>query len=175
MPTIDIDYSELERLLHVKLNGDMAKLDDILAYVKAEVKAFNEKEGSVSIEMKDTNRPDLWSVEGLSRALQGYLNIAKGLKQYSAGKSAIEVNVNAKLFNIRPFICCSVIKDIHLSDNVIKGIMHLQDKLDQTNGRSRQKTSIGIYNLDLIKPPIEYTAVKPEDVKFVPLGFALKR
>ncbi len=73
MPTIDIDYAELERLLNVKLNGDMAKLDDILAYVKAEVKGFNEKEGSVSIEMKDTNRPDLWSVEGLSRALQGYL------------------------------------------------------------------------------------------------------
>jgi len=171
MPTIDVDYPELERLLNVKLNGDMAKLDDILAYVKAEVKALDEKEGSVSIEMKDTNRPDLWSVEGLSRALQGYLNHSKGIKQYAVGKSAVEVDVHAKLWNIRPFICCSIIKDIHLSDSTIKGIMHLQDKLDQTNGRSRQKTSIGIYNLDLIKPPIEYTAVKPADVRFVPLGF----
>ena len=174
MPTIDVDYAELERLLNVKLNGDMAKLDDILAYVKAEVKGFNEKEGSVSIEMKDTNRPDLWSVEGLSRALQGYLDIEKGIKHYTVGKSAVEVNVNAQLYNIRPYICCSIIKDIHLSDSVIKGIMHLQDKLDQTNGRSRQKTSIGIYNLDLIKPPIEYTAVKPADVSFVPLGFTEK-
>jgi len=174
MPTIDVDYPELERLLNVKLNGDMAKLDDILAYVKAEVKGFNEKECTVSIEMKDTNRPDLWSVEGLSRALQGYLNHAKGTKQYSVGKSAIEVKVNPQLHNIRPYICCSIIKDIHLSDTTIKGIMHLQDKLDQTNGRSRQKTSIGIYNLDLIKPPIEYTAVKPADVSFVPLGFTEK-
>ena len=40
MPTIDIDYTELERLLNVKLNGDMEKLDDILAYVKAEVKGL---------------------------------------------------------------------------------------------------------------------------------------
>ncbi len=174
MPTIDIDYAELERLLNVKLNCDMAKLDDILAYVKAEVKAFNEKEGSVSVEMKDTARADLWSVEGLSRALQGYLNQTEGIKQYTVGKSAIEVNVNAQLYNIRPYICCSIIKGIHLSDSVIKGIMHLQDKLDQTNGRSRQKTSIGIYNLDLIKPPIEYTAVKPEDVRFIPLGFSEK-
>ncbi len=174
MPTIDVDYPELERLLNVKLNGDMAKLDDILAYVKAEVKGFNEKECSVSIEMKDTNRPDLWSVEGLSRALQGYLNLEKGIKHYTVGKPAIEVNVNAKLYSIRPYICCSIVKDIHLSDNTIKGIMHLQDKLDQTNGRSRQKTSIGIYNLDLIKPPIEYTAVKPADVQFVPLGFTEK-
>jgi phenylalanyl-tRNA synthetase beta chain len=175
MPTIDVDYPELERLLNVKLDGDMAKLDDILAFVKAEVKGFNEKEGTVSVEMKDTNRPDLWSVEGLSRALRGYLNHEKGLKQYTAAdKPNIEVNVNAKLWNIRPFICCSVIKNIHLSDNIIRGIMHLQEKLDQTNGRNRQKTSIGIYNFDLIVPPIEYTAVKPEDVNFVPLGFTEK-
>lgn len=174
MPTIDVDYPELERLLNVKLNGDIAKLDDILAYIKGEVKAFNEKEDTVSIEMKDTSRPDLWSIEGLNRALQGYLKHTKGLKQYSIGKSIIEVNVNAQLYNIRPYICCSVIKDTHLSDSIIKGIMHLQDKLDQTSGRSRQKTSIGIYNLDLIKPPIEYTAVKPKDVRFVPLGFTEK-
>jgi phenylalanyl-tRNA synthetase beta chain len=172
MPTLDVDYTELQRLLNVNLNGDMEKLDEILAYVKAEVKSFEEKENSVSIEMKDTNRPDLWSVEGLSRALRGYLGQEKGIKVYSVGKSAVEVDVNLNLFEIRPYICCAVIKDICLSDGVIKGIMHLQDKLDQTHGRSRQKTSIGIYNLDLIKPPIEYTAVKPADVKFVPLGFS---
>ncbi len=174
MPTIDVDYLELQRLLNVNLNGDMEKLDDILSYVKAEVKGFNEKENSVTIEYKDTNRPDLWSVEGLSRALRGYLGQEKGIKTYSIGKSAVEVNVDAKIFGIRPYICCSVIKDIHLSDDIIKGIMHLQEKLDQTNGRNRQKTSIGIYNLDLIKPPILYTAVKPADVSFVPLGFSEK-
>jgi phenylalanyl-tRNA synthetase beta chain len=174
MPTIDVDYLELQHLLNVNLNRDMEKLDDILSYVKAEVKSFDEKEGSVSIEMKDTNRPDLWSVEGLSRALRGYLGQEKGIKAYSAGKSAVEVNVNPNLYGIRPYICCSVVKDVHLSDGIIKGIMHLQDKLDQTHGRSRQKTSIGIYNLDLIKPPIEYTAVKPSDVRFVPLGFSEK-
>lgn len=174
MPTIDIEYEELERLLALKLEGDMAKLDDILAYVKGEVKLYDEKEGIVSIEMKDTNRPDLWSVEGLSRALRGYLKMEKGLKQYAVGKSIVKVNVNSQLYNIRPFICCSVIKDIHLTDNSIKGIMHLQDKLDQTFGRNRQKTSIGIYNFDLIKPPIEYTAVKPKNASFVPLGFTEK-
>jgi phenylalanyl-tRNA synthetase beta chain len=171
MPTIDVDYSELERLLNLKLNGDMAKLDDVLAYVKGEVKAYSEKENTVSIEMKDTNRPDLWSVEGLSRALRGYLNLEKGIKDYVAGEPIVEVNVNPQLWNIRPFICCSIIKNIHLTDNTIRGIMHLQDKLDQTYGRNRQKTSIGIYNFDLIVPPIEYTAVKPADVRFVPLGF----
>jgi phenylalanyl-tRNA synthetase beta chain len=174
MPTIDVDYVELQRLLSLDLKGDMEKLDDILAYVKAEVKGYNEKEGVVSVEMKDTNRPDLWSTEGLARGLQCYLGIQKGIKAYSAGKSVVEVNVNSQLKGIRPFISCSVIKNIHLTDNVIKGIMHLQDKLDGTYGRNRQKTSIGIYNFDLIKPPINYTAVKPQDVSFVPLGFSEK-
>ncbi len=43
MPTIDVDYSELERLLNLQLNGDTTKLDDVLAYVKGEVKAYSEK------------------------------------------------------------------------------------------------------------------------------------
>ena len=154
MPTIDIEYQELQRLLCTDLENDMSKLDEMLAFIKGEVKLYNEREGTVSIEMKDTNRPDLWSVEGLTRALRGYLNQEKGLKQYNAGKSIVDVNVDSKLYNIRPFICCSVIKDIHLTDNTIKGIMHLQDKLDKTFGRNRQKTSIGIYNFDLINPPL---------------------
>ena len=174
MPTIDVDYNELQRLLNIKLDGDMEKLDEILSNVKGEVKAYDEKEGTVSIEMKDTARSDLWSVEGLTRALRGFIGQEKGIKQYTAGKSAVEVHVDPRLYGIRPFICCSVIKDIHLSDEVIKGIMHLQEKLDQTQGRSRQKTSIGIYNLDLIKPPIQYKAVNPQEVSFVPLGFSEK-
>jgi len=52
--------------------------------------------------------------------------------------------------------------------------MHLQDKLDGTQGRNRQKTSIGIYNLDLIAPPVHYKALNPSEVKFVPLGFTEK-
>jgi phenylalanyl-tRNA synthetase beta chain len=174
MPTIDVEYQELERLLGLELQGDMARLDEILAYIKGEVKLYSEREGVVSIEIKDTNRPDLWSVEGLSRALRGYLNQQKGLTQYAAGKPAIDVNVNAKLYNIRPFICCSVVKDIHLTDPIIRGLMHLQDKMDKTYGRSRQKTSIGIYNMDLITPPLEYTVAKPKEVSFVPLGFTEK-
>jgi len=174
MPTIDVNYAELQHMLNLKLDNNLEKLDDILAYIKAEVKGFDPKENSLSIEMKDTARADLWSVEGLTRALQSYTGQQRGLKPYTADKSDIKVTVDANLFDIRPYIACAVIKNIHLSDDVIKGIMHLQDKLDHTYGRSRRRTSIGIYNLDLIKPPIKYTAVKPETVEFIPLGFTKK-
>ncbi|MCL2134295.1 MAG: phenylalanine--tRNA ligase subunit beta [Candidatus Bathyarchaeota archaeon] len=174
MPTIDIDYKELQQLLNINFNGNMEKLDDVLAYVKAEVKSYNKHDETVNIEFKDTNRPDLWCVEGLARALQGYIGHKTGLKQYCIAKSDVEVFVSKELYDIRPYIACAIIKDIHLSDFIIRGLMHLQEKLDQTYGRSRKKASIGIYNLDLITPPIEYTSVNPKDVAFVPLGFTEK-
>jgi phenylalanyl-tRNA synthetase beta chain len=57
---------------------------------------------------------------------------------------------------------------------MIRGFMHMQDKLDQTYGRNRQKTSIGLYDLDLIELPLWYTVAKPNEVGFVPLGFTEK-
>ncbi len=184
MPTIDIEYQQLEQLLsrewcrkNLGNPGNLEtfqKLDEYLAYIKAEVKDYNTCDGILSIEMKDTNRADLWSAEGLARGLRCYLGLEKGIRKYGVGENAVEVNVNSQLHNIRPFIACSVLRDVHLSDAIIRDIMHLQDKLDKTYGRNRQKTSIGIYNFDLIKPPIQYSAVRPDEVRFVPLGFTEK-
>src|SRR4030066_103745 len=110
MPTIDVDYAEFERLLGVALHCDMAKLDEILAFVKSEVKLYDAQGGVVSIEIKDTNRPDLWGIEGLARALRGYLNITKGLKNYAVAEPIIDVYVDSRLRDIRPFICCAIVK-----------------------------------------------------------------
>jgi phenylalanyl-tRNA synthetase beta chain len=174
MPTIDVDRAEFERLLGVDFRCDMAKLDEVLSWVKSEVKLYNEQEDVLSVEIKDTNRPDLWGIEGLARALRGFLNLQKGLKQYIAAESIIDVNVDQRLRSIRPFICCAIVKDVKLTDTIIRGLMHLQDKLDQTYGRCRQKTSIGIYNYDLIAPPLNYSVAKPSTISFVPLGFEEK-
>ncbi len=174
MPTIDVEYAEFEHLLGVELQGDMEKLDEILAFVKSEVKLFDKQEGVVSIEIKDTNRADLWSTEGLARALRGFLNIAKGVKPYNIGEPIVDVHVDSRLRNVRPFMGCAIVKNVKLTDAIIRGLMHLQDKLDQTYGRNRQKTSIGLYDYSLITPPLNYTVVKPDELSFVPLGFEEK-
>lgn len=174
MPTIDVDIAEFERLLGLHFRGNMEKLDDVLAFVKSEAKMFTEPEGIVSIEIKDTNRPDLWGVEGLARALRGYTKVEEGLREYAIAKTGVNVEVDDRLKNIRPFIACSTITGNSLNDTIIRGLMHLQDKLDQTYGRNRQKTSIGIYDLDLISPPLKYTVANPHDFAFVPLGFSEK-
>jgi phenylalanyl-tRNA synthetase beta chain len=173
MPTIDVESVELERLLGVSAR-DSERLDEVLSLMKAEVKAVNEKEGTLSIEMKDTNRPDLWSVEGLARGLQGFLGKKKGLQEYRVAEPVVDIYVDSRLKNIRPFIGCCIIKDVKLTDAIIRGLMHLQDKLDQTSGRNRQKTSIGLYDFNLITPPLKYTVAKPDELSFVPLGFSEK-
>jgi len=174
MPTIDVDYADFEKMLGIEFQRDMEKLDDVLALVKGEVKSFDEREDLLSIEIKDTNRPDIWNVEGLARTLRVFLGVEKEIRRYVVGEPLIDVNVDKRLQNIRPFIGCSVVKNVELSDVIIRGLMHLQDKLDQTYGRNRQRTSIGLYNFDLIKPPLRYTVTKPTEISFVPLGFERK-
>jgi phenylalanyl-tRNA synthetase beta chain len=173
VPTIDVEISELQRLLGLNVH-DVEKLDDVLSLVKGEVKLVDEKEGIMSIEMKDTNRSDLWSVEGLARALQGYLGKKMVLQEYSVGEPFVDIHVDPRLRNIRPFIGCCIVKNVELTDTIIRGLMHLQDKLDGTSGRNRQKTSIGLYDFSLITPPLSYSAVKPTEISFVPLGFTEK-
>lgn len=174
MPTIDVDYGELERMLGIPLDRDLERINDVLAFAKGEVKLLDEKTGMMSVEIKDTNRPDTWSIEGLVRTLRGFLGLEKGLRRYAAGRSSAEVHVDKRLESIRPYIGCSIIKSVELSDSMIQAMMQLQDKLDHTYGRNRRRTSIGLYDFDLIAPPLSYAVAEPTEVSFIPLGFERK-
>jgi len=170
MPTVELNREDLESLLGVHLPEDIEEINEILAYVKGEVKSVDNEE--IRIELKDSNRADIWSVEGLARALRGFLGLEGGLKEYRVtGSSGVEIYVNPKLENIRPYIGCAVVKDVKLTDAAIRQIMRFQDKMDQTYGRNRRRTSIGLYEFDLVKPPLHFTVAKPREVSFVPLEF----
>jgi len=170
MPTVELNREDLESLLGTHLPEDVEELNEILAYVKGEVKGIDYEE--IRIELKDSNRADIWSVEGLARALKGFMGLEKGLKEYKvAGGSGVEVYVNPKLENIRPYIGCAVVKGVKLTDAAIRQIMRFQDKMDQTYGRNRRRTSIGLYEFDLVKPPLHFTVAKPREISFVPLEF----
>ncbi len=171
MPTIDVDCSELERMIGIEFDRDKGRIGEVLAFAKAEAKIFDEKTGMMSVEFKDTNRADLWAVEGLARCLRGFLGLESGSRRYVAGKPVCEVSVDARLKGVRPYIACSVIKDVGLTDPIIKGLMQLQDKLDHTYGRNRRKTSIGLYDFDQIVSPLSYSVARPDEMSFVPLGF----
>ena len=94
---------------------------------------------AVSIEVKDSNRPDIWSVEGIARVLRSTLGIGRPREIRIAGKSGLNVVIDACLKQIRPFISTAIVRGLQPTANALKSWINLQEKLDQTYGRKRKK------------------------------------
>ena len=116
------------------------------------------------------NRIDFCSYAGVARALKGFLAKETGLPKYEAKEPEIALIIDRAVAEVRPFMLAAVIRDIKLDEDAVVELMEMQEDLHWGLGRDRKKVSIGIHNLDVVKPPFTYTAVKPESVKFVPLG-----
>lgn len=153
-----------------KVPRDKDGLNQILAYVKGDVESLDEQDDSLNIEVKDSNHPDLWSVEGIARALRTHLDISKPKGPRVLGSSGLKVSVDKKLGPIRPFIATAIVKNVNTSDNALKSWIGLQEKMDQTYGRKRKRASIGFYQADLIKSPLRYSVANPDSTSFTPLG-----
>ncbi len=159
MPTIEVSKKVLEKLVGRKIN-----IDD-LSIAKAEC----ENGDKLKIEVGDTNRPDLWSVEGLARVLRGFYG-KKGMPKINIKKGTKKIIVDHNIKKIRPYISGFVAKRIKVTDEVLKDLIQIQEKIADNFGKKRKKISIGIYNHDQIEWPVHYKAVKKE-MKFIPLEF----
>ncbi|MBS3782706.1 MAG: phenylalanine--tRNA ligase subunit beta, partial [Candidatus Thermoplasmatota archaeon] len=115
------------------------------------------------------DRCDLLSVEGIGRAVRGFLRDETGLPDYETSSSDIVTKVELSVQDVRPYIVTAAVKNVDLSDPVLKSMMDLQEKLHLTIGRNRSKVAIGVHDLEPIEPPITYKAVKPEEISFRPL------
>jgi len=86
MPTISVTRTDLTRLLGRRTTEK--DLEAWLPLVKGELKDADDATGELRIELQDSNRPDLWCVEGLARQIRckldgkpdayPYLHAAKG-------------------------------------------------------------------------------------------------
>lgn len=169
MPTIELSLNDLEKLVGRKLPRDTEKLNEVLQYAKSEVERLEGDNLAVTVE--DGNRMDLWCAEGIARELRGALGAEKGAAEYTIEKSDYTVSVDRELEKTRPFIACAVVKGAKLNEQILKQLMQQQEKIDGTYGRNRKRSSIGLYDLDKIKWPLNYTVTKPGENAFVPLGF----
>ena len=167
MPLIEVSKTDLQNLIGKKLPNDLEELDAIISYAKGEVESLD---GDVlKLNLEDSNRPDLWSTEGLARHFRSFFNI--NCDKPKVESSDYKVFVTDSMRHIRPFIACVVAKDVKLNDATIKQLMQTQEKIDATYGRNRSKTSIGLYKFDKLKWPLKYTLTSPDEHAFVPLGF----
>ncbi len=170
MPTIEINLSDLNRLIGE--NYSLGKLRKPLRNLGIEVEGMT-PEGNVKIEIHH-DRPDLLGIEGVARALKGYLGKELGNPDYELKDPKIECVVDSSLEGKRPVAVMGHIENADFDNVSVKALMDLQEKLHNVLGRDREKISIGAYDIDGIEPPIHYTTTPPDGEGFVPLEFEEK-
>ncbi|MBN1157256.1 phenylalanine--tRNA ligase subunit beta [Candidatus Woesearchaeota archaeon] len=171
MTTIEISYKDLCELTGKKIPIKELEEEAIL-YVKGELQGI---EGdTLKIEIADTNRPDLWSSEGIARELRAQYGLDSGVPKADVKKGNYSVHVDPQLMKIRPMISCAVIKDVKVTNEFIIQIVQLQEKVAEGFGRKRKEAAIGVYDFDKITWPVRYIAADPDKEKFVPLEFTEK-
>ena len=116
MPTIEVNYNDLQSLIGTHVPLDVLQNEGI-QYAKGEVEEIEGE--SLKLDIKDTNRPDLWSAEGIARELQGRYGKEKGIPEYKVKQSDLVVNVSKKLKNIRPLTVCAVVKGLNITSDVL--------------------------------------------------------
>ena len=166
MPKFEISKQDLEKLVGRKFT--VKELEDFLLFAKTELDGVDGD--TLKVDVKDTNRPDLWSVEGIARELKGHLKIEEGLPKYSVKKSGWRVSVESP-DEFHKFVTAAIVRNVKITKDVLSQMIQLQEKVGGTFGRNRKAMSMGAYDLSKIKFPVKYTGKKPEEIKFKPLGF----
>jgi len=159
---------------------DYLALEDVLPCAKAELDekpdtTLPENERVIKIELNDTNRPDLWSTNGVARQIKiheggktvDYMKVMSnfGNNDYQ-GRT---ITVDPALKDIRPYMVAFLIAGKPIDDAMLKDIIQTQEKLCWNFGRKRKSISMGVYRSDLVKFPAHYKAVDPDNTSFIPL------
>ncbi len=180
MPKIEVNEKLFFSLLDKKYDYDT--LEKKLTCAKAELDekpdmSMSEDERVIKIELNDTNRPDLWSTNGVARQLRlhnGGKTIDYMKLMSNKGNGDYEgrvINVDPALKDIRPYMVAFMIAGKPIDDPMLKDIIQTQEKLCWNFGRKRKSISMGVYRIDQVKFPAEYKAVDPDKTSFVPLAY----
>ncbi len=162
------DYDTLEK----KLTCGKAELDE-----KPNM-SVPEDQRVIKIELNDTNRPDLWSTNGVARQLRLHnggttVDYSKFLSREGDLKDSrnLTVTVDPELKDIRPYMVAFMIEGKAIDEPMLLDIIQTQEKLAWNFGRKRKSLSMGLYRASQIKWPVHYKAVDPDNTSFIPLTF----
>jgi phenylalanyl-tRNA synthetase beta chain len=170
MPTIDIKKIDLDSLIGKKLA--LGALEKHLMLAKAELKEYVAETDDLKVELSDSNRPDLWSAEGIARQIR--ISLSGKPEEYPfvkhGRKATREIRVAKEMRSVRPYIAACTASGLRMNDDMLAQMIQSQDKLSEIFGRKRTIVSIGIYELNRIVFPVDYRLVEPSSLSFTPLG-----
>lgn len=186
MPTITVYKDDLYQLAELDPAYPLSKLDEVLALVKGELSArthdglrLRGADGvwvaasanyKLRIELKDTNRPDLWSVEGIARQLRSHRQGGgQPYTHFAAAASALTIEVDPRLETIRPFIGGFLVHGRAVDENGLLALIETQEVLTRNFGHKRKTVSIGVYDGTNLRFPVHYRAVARDGIRFAPL------
>lgn len=119
------------------------------------------------------NRYDLLCIEGLSRSLKVFLGDMEAptyeIREASDEKSSIMTVKTSTTSTIRPFVVCSILRDVTFDEERYQSFIELQDQLHRNLCRQRTLVAIGTHDLDEVQGPFVYDARPPKDINFIPL------
>ncbi|MEM0504382.1 MAG: phenylalanine--tRNA ligase subunit beta [Sulfolobales archaeon] len=163
MPTVEVKISDVERIAKTYISYE--ELEKYLAKLKCELV---EVRGDKLIYEASYDRPDLFSAEGLGRALRNLVGREEGFKELPIKDSEVEVITSNKP-SYRPYVLGAVVKGLNLDDESISQLFQLQEKVHFSYCGDRALVAIGIHDFSQVKPPIYYKAVS--EFTFKPLGY----
>ena len=177
MPTLEGHLDDLNSLLPAPLSPE--DMNQVLDRVKGEWKHFDPATRRFKIELNDTNRPDLWSVEGIARQLRGgiplpgrpYSFLDRAAKRERG--TAPDISVDPGLSRVRPFLGGFRATGGTLGEEGLAGLIGTQERLSELFGRKRADLAIGVYPLKGRKEisfPLSFRLLDPDTTRFVPLG-----
>jgi len=161
MPLLD---GNLE-LIKKELDLNTKELNNILFDFGLEVEEINEENNEIKIDIT-ANRLELLSNYSLIEHLKYFL----GKKENSfpiIKESGLKVFVDKK--NKRKTLSF-VLKNVKIDEERLKDAINFQEKIHISLFRKRKKAALGLYDLDKIKGNIFFKALRPEEVRFIPLG-----
>ena len=168
MPTFDIDRDDLLGLLGPNAPRDGEALGRLLAGWKAELKGGEGK--TLRVEATDTNRPDLWCVEGLARAARRAPREYPCFAPSRSTPQSSALRADTALREVRPYVQAFRAVGRALSEPALAALIQTQEKLAEHFGHARRTVSIGVYRAEGISFPIDYAAADPQEERMRALG-----
>ena len=165
MIPITVSLKDLQSLIGEELGvNEILKL---LAMTKCEIKHVK---GDLIELMVPLDRPDLFSVEGVSRALRCIMGTYRKPIIDKNEKCICQVYVDSEVLDIRPYIASAVIREVKLSCEALRQMTQLRRKLHETYCRGKLLASIEIHDYNLTTPPLTYSVKGEEDITLKPRG-----
>src|SRR5712691_10797436 len=147
LTNVDVRYDELGDLVAKRLS--IEEFVDRITFMGAGPEGV---QGDVMTFDIFPNRPDLYSVEGIARALRGFLGMEVGLPVYQAEASGIDFVVDRSVADVRPYAVGGIVRGLEFEEASLRSLVGLQERLHLTVGRRRKKVAIGIHDMDKVTP-----------------------